>query len=49
MDLLPQDLTADPKSVLLPQGFVAIGGDLYAGLGTRYLIEDGIPYRLPPV
>lgn len=42
MDLLPQDLTADPESVLLPQMFVAIGDDLYAGLGTQYLIENGV-------
>ncbi len=42
MDLLPQDLTVNPESVLLPQMFVAVGDDLYAGLGTQYLIEDGI-------
>ncbi len=42
MDVLPQDLTADSETILLPQMFVAVGDDLYAGLGTHYLIEDGI-------
>ena len=42
MSLLPPELNSDPDSVLLPQMFIAVGDDLYAGLGTRYLIEDGI-------
>jgi hypothetical protein len=42
MRLLPPELNSDPDSVLLPQMFIAVGDDLYAGLGTRYLIEDGI-------
>ena len=42
LDLLPADPTADPDTVLLPQMFVAVGDDLYAGLGTHYVIEDGV-------
>jgi len=42
MALLPKDPAADPDTVLLSQIFIAVGDDLYAGLGAHYVIEDGI-------
>lgn len=42
LDVLPQISATNTETVLLPQMFVAVGDDFYAGLGTHYLIEDGI-------
>ena len=42
LDVLPQNSATDTDTVLLPQMFVAVGDDLYAGLGTHYTIEDGV-------